>query len=108
MKNHVVRYRWALDPLNKHVKKEATNKWYDLGIELLENEDVEELNTIRNNYPRDGGACCTEMFKLWLRKQPKATWNQLIKALKEPGIEMNKLANTIEENLTSITQGKCK
>ena len=95
----------TLKLLNRHVKKEATNKWYDLGIELLSNEDVEELSTIRNNHPNDAGACCTEMFQLWLKKEPKATWKKLMEALKAPGIEMNQLANKIEQILTSITQG---
>lgn len=102
---HAGENRPTLKLLNRHVKKEAANKWYDLGIELLENEDVEELNVIRNNHPNDAGTCCTEMFQLWLRKQPKATWKQLIQALKQPGIEMNELANKIEQILASITQG---
>ena len=95
----------TLKLLNRYVKKEATNKWYDLGIELLSNEDVEELSTIRNNHPIDAGTCCTEMFQLWLKKEPKATWKKLMEALKAPGIEMNQLANKIEQILTSITQG---
>ena len=95
----------TLKLLNRHVKKEATNKWYDLGIELLSNEDVEELNTIRKNYPNDAGACCTEMFQLWLKKETRATWKKLMEALKAPGIEMNQLANKIEQMLISIVQG---
>ena len=72
----------------------------------MENEDVEELNTIRNNHPHDASTCCTEMFQLWLRKQPaKATWKQLMNALKQPGIEMNELVNNIEQKLASIVQG---
>ena len=39
------------------------------------------------------------MFKLWLRKQPTASWSQLIKALKEPSVELNALANKIEQML---------
>lgn len=97
--------RPTLKLLNKLVKKEATNKWYDLGIELLENGDIEKLKTIRINHPNDASACCTEMFDLWLRRQPKATWKQLINALREPGIELNKLADNIEQKLASITQG---
>ena len=66
---------------------------------------IGELSTIRNNHPNDAGACCTEMFQLWLKKEPKATWKKLMEALKAPGIEMNQLANKIEQILTSITQG---
>ena len=88
------------------MRKEAANKWYDLGIELLSNDDIEELNTIRSNYPKDANACCTEMFQLWLKKESRqATWKKLIEALKAPGIEMNQLADKIEQMLTSITKG---
>ena len=39
------------------------------------------------------------MLELWLKRQPNATWNQLIKALKAPGIELNNAASEIEEML---------
>ena len=38
-------------------------------------------------------------FSCGLRKSPNATWNQLIKALEEPSIELNKLASTIKQLL---------
>ena len=102
---HTGENRPTLKLLNSVVKKKVTSKWYDLGIQLLEDEDVQELNTIRNTCPNDAGTCCTKMFQLWLDKQPKATWKQLIEALRVPGIEMNSLASKIEEKLASIIQG---
>ena len=80
---------------------------------MLEQKDEEELNQIQIDNPNDGNKCCKEMFQLWLRKCPNATWNhrystrrveylwwnQLIKALEEPSIELNKLASTIKELL---------
>ena len=45
--------------------------------------------------------CCTEMFQLWLSKQPRASWNQLIDSLRQPGIDLNRLANEIEQMLKS-------
>ena len=93
--------RPTLKELNKLVKKSASFKWYDLGIELLEPEDIHELDEIQKNYPRDTSMCCTKMFQLWLDKQPDASWSHLIEALKESSIEMNELANAIEQELQS-------
>ena len=86
--------RPALKLLNKHVRKDISFKWYDLGLELLEQEDEEKLYKIKCNNPSNVDECCTEMFQLWLRKCTNATWNQLIQALKE--VELNNLAAKID------------
>ena len=72
-------------------------KWHDLGIELLD-PDVEELDTIEAGCS-DLNKCCTKMFQMWLKKQPTASWNQLIEALKQPGISLGTLADKIEQML---------
>ena len=77
-----------------------------MGIELLGDESLQALDEIQKNYPRDASACCTKMFQLWLERQPNASWKQLIQALREPNIEMNELASTIEQKLISINEGK--
>ena len=97
--------RPALKLLNKHVRKEVSSKWHDLGLELLEQEDEERLNEIESNNPNDVGKCCKEMFQLWLRKCTNATWNQLIQALKE--VELNNLATTIEGMLLPTEEIVC-
>ena len=97
--------RPTLKLLNKLVKRSVTTKWYDLGVELLAEEDVQALDEIQRNNPRDVSTCCTKMFQLWLERQPDASWRQLIQALREPNIEMNELANTIEQKLVSINEG---
>ena len=74
-------------------------KWHDLGVELLDFGDVEELDKIEAQYQSDLDKCCTKMFQLWLRKQPSATWNKLLDALRQPGIELHALANKIEQML---------
>ena len=74
-------------------------KWHDLGIELLDPNDYENLDTIEAEHPSDLIKCCTKMFKLWLKKQPTASWNQLIEALRQPGIELGTLASKIEQML---------
>ena len=83
----------------------ATNKWYDLGVELLEEEDMPALDEIQDKYSTDASMCCTKMFQLWLDRQPEASWRQLIQALREPNIELKDLANTIEQKLISINEG---
>ena len=99
------RNRPTLKLLNKLVKVSATAKWYDLGVELLAEEDVQALDEIQSNYPRDASTCCTKMFQLWLDRQPAASWRQLIEALREPNIELKELANAIEQKLKTINEG---
>ena len=74
-----------------------------MGIELLEPEDLPALDEIQKYYSRDVGMCCTKMLQLWLERQPDATWEQLIQALKE--VEMNELAKNIVQEL-SVNKGK--
>ena len=76
-----------------------------MGVELLAEEDVQALDEIQSNYPSNASMCCTKMFQLWLDRQPEASWRQLIKALREPNIELKELANTIEQKLISINEG---
>jgi len=89
--------RPALKLLNKHVRKDVSSKWHDLGLELLEQEDEQKLHEIKMNNPKDASECCKEMFQLWLEKCSNASWNQLIQALRE--VELSSLASKIEEIL---------
>jgi len=76
-----------------------------LGIELLEADDVKKLNTIQSEHPADLDICCTKLFELWLDTQPKASWNQLIKSLRQPGVDLGHLATKIEQMLLQPTPG---
>ena len=82
--------------LNRYVRGAIGSKWHDLGIELLDYGDYEKLDTIEDEHPANLIKCCNEMFKLWLKKQPTASWNQLIEALREPSVELDTLASKIE------------
>ena len=86
--------------MNRCVRDSVGRKWYDLGIELLDFYGVEELDTIEAEHPTDLKKCCTKMFISWLRKQPSASWNQLIEALRQPNIELDTLATKIEGMLS--------
>ena len=72
-----------------------------MGIELLDVEDLKALDVIQSNYPKDASTCCTKMFQLWLDRQPEASWEQLIQALRE--LNMFDPANTIEQKLIMIS-----
>ena len=98
--------RPSLKYLNRYVRSSVGLKWHDLGIELLDQDDLVELNNIRAQYSLDVNECCKEMFQLWLRKQLNASWNQLIEALRQPGIELDTLASKIEQMLHKA--GWCK
>ena len=89
----------SLKFLNRYVRGSVGLKWYHLGIELLDFNDVEELNLIEAEHPSNLNKCCTKMFDLWLKKQPRASWNQLIEALRQPHVELDLLAIKIEQIL---------
>ena len=47
--------------------------WYELGLELFDDEDVPLLDTIKANHPDSCETCCMELFKLWLNKTPEGS-----------------------------------
>lgn len=64
---------------------EIGDNWYYLGVELLANQDVPTLNTLRNDYPMDSKRCCSEMFQLWLKRHSSVKWREVITALRNIG-----------------------
>ena len=70
--------------------------WKDLGLELLGKESNNALGVIENNHS-DVTIRCSNMFELWLRKQPTASWRKLIQAMKQ--LKLNSLADQIESQL---------
>ena len=88
--------------LLRHVRDRVGEKWYDLGIELLDSNDVDNLDIIQAEHPLDLKECCTKMFRLWLRKQPTASWNQLIEALRQHYIGLCSLAVETEQKLLQV------
>ena len=87
--------------LNRYVREKVcaagTNKWRDLGIALMGQDAVPSLGVIRTNYPNDVEECCSRMFTKWHQRTPKASWKQLIEALKE--VKLIQLASELEELL---------
>ena len=87
--------------LNKYVREKVcaagTNKWRDLGVVLMGQDAVTSLDVIRINHPNDVEECCSKMFTKWRQRTPKASWKQLIEALKE--VDLTQLASELEELL---------
>ena len=87
--------------LNKYVRGKVcaagTDKWRDLGIVLMGQDAVTDLDTIRVDYPYNVKECCSRMFTEWRQRTPKASWKQLIEALKE--VKLTQLASELEELL---------
>ena len=92
----------TLKDLSNHVVPEVDTKWYMLGLQLLNTDDVKKLTSIESDYRGSVETCCTKMFGQWLDTVPTANWGQLITALKAPIVKLHKLA----DNLTKLL-GKC-
>ena len=72
----------------------ATPKWRDIGIELV-NED--EIRTIGLNYVNNIRGCCIAMFTYWLASDTEATWKRLLETLRSSAVCLNALARNVEE-----------
>ena len=64
-------------------------------MELLDDRDVGELDTIKQNFPHNTKKCCTEMFQLWLSRCTSASWEDLIFALQ--AIELYHVADRVSQ-----------
>lgn len=83
--------------INRYVKEEVCasgpEAWLELGTELLDKKDVAALYKIVSDVT-ECSIRCSKMFKLWLERQPEASWRRLIIAMKQ--IRMDKLASDVE------------
>jgi len=76
-------------------------KWYELGIALLDRDQLAQLEIIKANH-NEATRCCTAMFIYWLQSHSKATWYQLAEALKTPGVELKNVASMVEALCTGL------
>ena len=93
----------TLQLLNAYVRPLLADVWYDLGLQLLDPDDVSKLNTIKDNNTSNSNKACTEMFLLWLQKNPSASWDSLISTIRGPGVEKHNVAHKIEQMLQPLT-----
>ena len=96
-------HRPTLKLIHDIVKPEANGvipKWYDLGVQLLDN-DAGVLDVIKTDHPNDASVCCSQMFNKWLERKSGANWSQLITALVK--INLNTIAESVRH---SVHKGK--
>ena len=95
--------RPLLRDLYDHVVNDVGDKWKDLGVQLLRSDQEKMLDIIAADHPHDVVSCCKYVFKKWLETTTAdyATWNQLIKALRSPNIQLDYLANQLEQILNT-------
>ena len=77
------------------------SKWKDLGVQLLQSNVV---GIIAADHPHDVVSCCKCVLEKWRETATNPTWNQLIRALRSPSVELNYLASQLEQLL--ITERK--
>ena len=74
----------------------SQGKWRDLGVQLLPPETV---GIIAEDHSHSVVSCCKRMLEKWLETTTDATWNQLIRALRSRGVQLNHLASQLEQML---------
>ena len=87
--------------LNRHVVKHAAHKWRDLVVQLLQSNQVVMMMDIASNHPHDAVRCCKEVFFKWLDPSEDASWHKLIRALRSPTIQLNYLADQLEQMMST-------
>ena len=88
--------RPSLRSLHDYVVNSVAGKWKDLGVQLLPPEMVD---IIAADHPHDVVSCGKCVLKKWLNTTTDATWNQLIKALRSPSVQLDYLAGQLEQML---------
>ena len=91
--------RPSIRDLYNHVVNQVAHRWRDLGMELLRSDLENELNIIAEDHPRDAATCCKRVFEKWLATTSDATWNELIRALRSPSVQLDSFANQLEQML---------
>ena len=85
-----------------HVIPHVSLHWYELGVQLLKEDQESHLDIIQSNQARDDKKHCMDMFWYWLSTNTSATWQQLIKALQSPAVELPVVAADLEKMLTGM------
>ena len=86
--------RPALRDLYEHVVEEAAYKWRYLRVALLLERHA-MLDSDEVNCAYDAVECCRSVFKIWLDTTADASWDKLIRALRN--VQLNDLAVHLEQ-----------
>ena len=96
--------RPLLKDLYDHVVNNVAGKWRDLGVQLLRPDQEKMLDIIAADHPHDAVGCCKCVLNKWLNTTTDATWNELIRALRSPSVQLDYLAGQLEQMM--ITECK--
>ena len=96
--------RPSLKNLYDHVVNNVANKWRDLGVQLLRPDQEKMLDIIAADNLGDVVSCCKCVLKKWLDTTSDATWNELIRALRSPSVQLDYFAEQLEQMM--ITECK--
>ena len=89
--------RPSLKDLMIHVIPSVATKWEELGLVLLGTKYHNQLIIIKADIGSDVVACCSKMFSKWLSTDELASWDKLIKAVRN--VQLSNVANDIEQLL---------
>ena len=79
-------------------KDEIAPYWFDVGIELLQDEYYFKLVEIRHS-DNNKGQCCKQMLEYWLKVDVEASWNKLIDALQR--VDLITIAERVKRDILS-------
>ena len=99
------RDRPSLKDLYDHVVMNVASKWRDLGVQLLRPDQETILDIIEKDCPHDAASCCKRVFKDWLDTTTDATWNELIRALRSPSVQLDYVASKLEQKMVTECKG---
>ena len=85
--------------LANFVVPRIASNWYEVGVMLLDEEQEDQLDLIKEDLGDDDTLCCMEMFWYWLDTKRDANWQNLIDALLAPAIDLCAAAADIEKML---------
>ena len=77
--------------------KQAAHKWRDVGVSLQ--LEYFKIKTIAGDHSDNEFLCCKYVLDTWLKSTPDASWNQLIRALRSPNVQLDSLADELEQRL---------
>jgi len=95
-----------LRDLNNFIVPFVGGKWYNLGVQLLDPKSEATLRYWKTELHKGADELCTDMFSHWLTTNKKASWNDVISALKAPSINLLNLADDVEKKLIPKVSGK--
>ena len=78
----------------------VATKWYEIGIELLDENKESELEVIKAKCGTDVKKCCLEMFIYWRNSHTGANWYHVVKALKSPAVNLKTVAAVLEKKFS--------